>query len=115
GGMNQTDYYALELHPSNPYLYRHDGEWKLMDMFDMPIEFLREDGGTMTQPFTQYRSVYGPVVVFDEDAGRAYSRHASHRGQEMHAWMSFIDMDLAQDFSAFEAAVHDIPTSHNFF
>lgn len=115
GGMNQTDFYALDLHPANPYLYRNRGEWRMMDMHDMPIEFVTDDGRVMTQPFTQYRSVYGPVVAFDEENNRAFSRCAAHRGQELNAWMSFIDMNMAEDFAAFEAAVRAIPTSHNFF
>lgn len=115
GGMNQTDYFVEVLNPDNPHQYQHNGEWKDMESHDMAIPVRRDDGSIDIEPFTQYRTLHGPVVQWDESNNKAYARASTHRGHEVSSFMGFIDYDKASTLEEFEAAVRSVASTHNFF
>lgn len=115
GGMNQTDIFVEKLNPKNPHQYMHNGKWVNMQAYSMPISVRQKNGTETVEPFTQYRTVHGPVFKWDLAKNTAYSRASTQRNTETESLMAFLDFDRAHTFKEFETAVRHVHSSHNFF
>jgi acyl-homoserine lactone acylase PvdQ len=73
----------------NPLQYWHKGKWVNMEERD---EVIYGPGKQTSQEVTLYRSVYGPIVSVDEEAGKAVTMHLPYYKNELAAeqgWMVF--------------------------
>jgi len=115
GTQNQTDYFTLDLNPDDDHVYRYEDGWRALETHDMPIQVREPDGTVTEKPYTQYRSVHGPIIAWDPNSDRAYAQASTHRGKEMESWMAFVELSFAENFRDFEQSVRKIHSSHNFF
>ncbi len=114
GVMDQRDLFVEELNPDNELQYKHNGEWKDMEVLERPIVVRDAEGQLGVRPYSVYRTVHGPVVRWEKYNNRAYSSCSSHDKLQLESYAAFMDMNLAQNFDEFEKAVRSVATSHNF-
>ena len=114
GMVNVTDLFVETLNPDNPRQYRHNGEWKDMDVFESPIPVRNSDGELELRPFTVCRTVHGPVVHWSPYNHQAYTRCSSTSGHQLESFAAFMDINFAKDVYDCGKAIREISTCHNF-
>ncbi|HEX6124045.1 MAG TPA: penicillin acylase family protein [Pyrinomonadaceae bacterium] len=79
--------------------------------FQVRTEVINVRGGAAVN-LTVLRSVHGPVVEIS--GANAVTQKRAHWQRELESVHAFIGFDRARNINQFEAAVRQIPTSHNF-
>jgi penicillin amidase len=112
GGSDVVDLRILTLNPEDPLKYWHKGKWVNMEARD---EVIYGPGKQTSQELTFYRSVYGPIVAVDEDAGTAVTMHTPYYKNEMGAEQGWMVFQEATNIDEFVAAAELIWPNHNFY
>ncbi len=95
------DIYEEKLNPDNPHQYRYEGEW--LDMKER-TEIIRVKGQDPVE-LVLYSTLHGPVVLFDEDNQRAYSKKRSWAGHELETILAYYEEMKATNYEEWEAAI----------
>lgn len=97
---NVVDIFVEELDPEDPTRYKFEDEWHDMEIREETIPV--RDGEDVTTEF--YRTVHGPVIQVDEEAGEAYAKGRSWEGLELESLAGWIDGTFASDWEEFKDA-----------
>ena len=105
-----VDIFAEKLNPENKHQYWYKGEWRDMEVRN---EVINVAGG---EPVTVEvaRTVHGPVVAWDVEAGQAYSKKWSVWGLEGVGWSAYFDIARAKSFEEFDAIVRKFIMNGNY-
>jgi penicillin G amidase len=110
GGTDVVDIFAEKLNPANKYQYWYKGKYQNMER---RVEVFKVKGGQQ-QELEICRTVHGPVIGWDEKAGVAYTRAASHGGREAQSFEAILAFSYASNIEQFAAAAEQIYVNHNF-
>jgi penicillin amidase len=103
------DTYQEELNPANPHQYRYKGKW--VDM-EKRVEQIRVKGQSPVS-LTLYRTVHGPVLVFDEANHTAYSKKRSWEGHEIETMFAYYDEEKANNYKEWASAISHKANNQN--
>jgi penicillin amidase len=95
------DIYREELNPHNPREYRFKGRWRKMKARHERIAVK----GRAPEDASFYGTVHGPVILFDEKKGIAYSKRRSWAGHELETIAAYFDEMKARNPDEWFAAV----------
>lgn len=109
GLSDMVDIFAERLNPKNKYQYLYKGSYRDMEMRVETVKIKDQK----PVPIHLYRTVHGPVVAWDEQAGIAYSSAASYRGHEIKTLEAFYGFNHAKDLTGFAKSAELIYTNHN--
>jgi len=112
GSSDVVDVRILTLNPANPTQYLHNGAWVDMERRNELVYGPKK--GT-SQDVTCYRSVYGPIISMDLDAGTAVTLHTPFFKNEIAGEQGWQLFQAATNIDEFEAAVELVVPNHNFF
>ena len=99
GASDIVDIFAERVNPDNPEQYLHKGEY--VD-FEMRTERIAVRGADEVA-HEIYRSVHGPVIRFDREAGIAYAKHRAWDGGELDTLLAWLYATWAADWNAWQA------------
>jgi len=99
GASDIVDIYAEQLNPDDPGQYLYKGEYVNLIHREERIPVL---GGEDIE-HDVYRSVHGPIVRFDTDAGVAYAKHRAWDGRELETLLAWLYATWASDFEEWKA------------
>ncbi len=112
GSSDVMDVRILTLNPANPTQYLHNGEWVDMERRN---ELFYGPKKQTYQATSIYRSVYGPIISMDLDAGTAVTLHTPFFKNEIAGEQGWQLFQEATNIDEFEAAVELVVPNHNFF
>ena len=95
-----VDIYAEQLNPDKPGQYLYKGEYRELQH---RVEVIRVRGGE-TINLDVYRSVHGPVIHLDHDAGVVYAKHRAWDGRELETLLAWLAATHAKDFESWKDA-----------
>jgi len=104
-----VDTFMLKLNPDNPDQYRYKGQWI---NFEKRTEQITVKGGEPVS-IEVYRSVYGPVIIFDRKNHIAFSSKMSYWMGELEFFRAFLNVYRARTAAQFREALRSIPVSFN--
>jgi len=93
-----VDIYAEQLNPDKPAQYRYEGRYRDLQH---RVEVIRVRGGE-TINFDVYRSVHGPIIHEELDAGLVYAKHRAWDGRELETLLAWIAATRANDFESWK-------------
>jgi len=93
-----VDIYAEQLNPDKPGQYLYKGKYRDLQH---RIEVIRVRGGE-TVNFDVYRSVHGPIIHEDLDAGVIYAKHRAWDGRELETLLAWLAATHANDFETWK-------------
>jgi penicillin amidase len=99
GASDIVDIFAEQVDPENPTRYLHDGAY--VD-FEKRTERIIVRGSDDVE-HEILRSVHGPVVRLDGDAGIAYAKHRAWEGRELETLLAWLFATWAGDWEAWKA------------
>jgi penicillin amidase len=101
-----VDIYAERLDPDDPGKYFYKDGYRA---FQHRVETISVRGRTPVR-LDVYRSVHGPIVEVDREAGLAYAKHRAWDGRELATLMAWIAATRADDYASWmqQAARSDI-------
>jgi penicillin amidase len=112
GASDVMDARILTLNPANPTQYWHNGAWvDMVGREELFYGFRKET----SQAATIYRSVYGPIISMDLDAGTAVTLHTPFFRNEVGAEQGWALFAQATNIDEFVTAAEMIWPSHNFY
>ena len=94
GAGDIVDVFAEQLNPDDPGQYRYKNEY--IDLLHR-VEHIRVRGAEDIE-FDVYRSVHGPIIHSDPDAGVVYAKHRSWDGRELETLLAWLYATRAGDF-----------------
>ncbi|UCH34176.1 MAG: penicillin acylase family protein [Armatimonadota bacterium] len=106
-----SDVFAEKLNPDNKYQYMHNGEYTDMEK---RVETIRVAGGDPVE-MEIYRTVHGPVLEWDEEAGIAYAVAANFWMREVKTLEATGGFNRADNIEEFAQRAEHVTTSHNWF
>ncbi len=95
------DVYVLDINPDNPNQYRFDGEWRDLEVWDVPLKVKLLGRLTWTVKQEALWSVYGPTVR--QPHGTYAIRYAGM--DEIRYVEQWFQLNKAADFDAWQAAM----------
>jgi penicillin G amidase len=111
GDADEEDIFVETLNPADPEEYRFNGGWRRMEK---RIETIAVRGGTPVS-CEVFRSVHGPVLEWDREHHRAYSKQMAYWKREAKIFEAVYRFNRAGTAREFGDAVARIATSHNWF
>ncbi len=99
GASDIVDIFAEQLNPQDPNQYRYKG--KNIELAHR-VETIKVRGSDDVQ-LDVYRSVHGPIISMDKDAGVAYAKHRTWDGGELDTLLAWLYATWAPDFDAWKA------------
>ncbi len=99
GASDIVDIYAERLNPEDSAQYMYKGEY--VDLFHRVEQIAVRDSEIVN--YDVYRSVHGPVIKFDKDAGIAYAKHRAWDGRELETLLAWLYATWASDFEEWKA------------
>ncbi|KKL59807.1 hypothetical protein LCGC14_2211630, partial [marine sediment metagenome] len=109
GSSDLIDTYIEVLNPDNHTQYWYNGAWE-----DMEKRTERIYNRTSYEDRDIYRTIHGPISVWDIDNDRAYSMKAPYWKNELAAEEGWSLFQQARSISDFEDAVKVVDAGHNF-
>jgi penicillin amidase len=94
-----VDIYAEQLNPDDPSQYRYKGEYRDLQH---RVEVIQVSGGDSVN-LDVYRSVHGPIIHEDSDAGVVYAKHRAWDGRELETLLAWLEATHAPDFESWRA------------
>ncbi|MCP4640569.1 MAG: penicillin acylase family protein [bacterium] len=113
GLLDQVDIFVEELNPDNHLQYKHNGEWKEMEVIESPLVMKQEDGSIALEPYRIYRTVHGPVVHWEDHSHKAFSKCNAQTGLQPQSFCAFTDLDFAKDLNDVDKALYELASAHN--
>ncbi len=99
GASDIVDIYAEQLNPEDPGQYLYKG--KYVELKHRVEQIKVHDGDDVD--YDVYRSVHGPIVHFDTDAGVAYAKHRAWDGGELETLLAWLYATWAGNFDQWKA------------
>lgn len=99
GASDIVDLFVEQLNPDDPGQYRYKGEY--IDLLHR-VETI-EVRGAGDVVFDVYRSVHGPVIHADIDAGVVYAKHRAWDGGELNTLLAWLRATWAPDFVSWKS------------
>jgi penicillin amidase len=99
GASDIVDIYAERLDPEDPGKYLYRGEYRDLRR---RMERIAVRGGADVE-YEVYRSVHGPIVHTDPDAGYAYAKNRTWDGRELETLLAWLYATWAGDFDEWKA------------
>lgn len=96
-----VDIFELQLDPRNPHRYRYNGRWRDMEHRTVSIPVKGQDAVSVDL----YRSVHGPVLVFDEAQNRAYSKRRTWEANVVDTMFAYYDEMKATNYDQWSEAI----------
>ena len=93
-----VDIYAEQLNPDEPAQYLYKGEYRNLQH---RVEVIQVRGGE-TINLDVYRSVHGPVIHEEFDAGVVYAKHRAWDGRELETLLAWLAATHARDFESWK-------------
>ena len=93
-----VDIYAEQINPDNAGQYLYKGEY--LD-FEHRVEVINVSGQDSVS-LDVYRSVHGPIILKDVDAGIAYAKHRAWDGGELDTLLAWLAATWASDFESWK-------------
>lgn len=101
GFGDTVDIYQEKLNPADPHQYFFQGEYRPMEK---RVEAIAVKGGDPVG-HEIYSTVHGPVVQFDVENGRAYSKKRSWAGSELTSLLAWMKASRAKSFKEWRGAI----------
>ncbi|MEM1246259.1 MAG: penicillin acylase family protein [Acidobacteriota bacterium] len=101
GENDMVDIYEEKLNPENERQYWFEGEWRDMEVRTETIEV----NGAEPILLEVFRTVHGPVIEWDKENQRAFSRRSNLWKKELLGFPSSVERARASDRDAFERAI----------
>jgi penicillin amidase len=108
--IDQSDLFVLELHPSDPYRYRHEGGWKRFESVAVQIPVRGARPRTVTLRF----AAQGPVLSHDPARRRATAVASIQMQPGAADSFAMIAINLARDWAWLKQAFRFHPSPTNF-
>ncbi|MCH8334809.1 MAG: penicillin acylase family protein [Proteobacteria bacterium] len=99
GASDIVDIYAEQLNPDDSTQYLYMDEYIDLRHRNERISIR----GVEDVVYDVYRSVHGPIVHFDVDAGIAYAKHRAWDGRELETLLAWLYATWAVDFAEWKA------------
>jgi penicillin amidase len=99
GASDIVDIYAEQLNPDDSAQYLYKGEY--VDLLHRVERIAVRESEIVN--YDVYRSVHGPIVHFDADAGVAYAKHRAWDGRELETLLAWLYATWASDFEEWKA------------
>jgi penicillin amidase len=93
-----VDIYAEQLNPDKPAQYLYQGKYRDLQH---RVEVIRVRGSE-TINLDVYRSVHGPIIHEDLDAGIVYAKHRAWDGRELETLLAWLAATHAGDFESWK-------------
>lgn len=94
-----VDIYAEQLNPDDPQQYMYKDEYRDLEH---RVEVIRVRGEDAVE-LDVYRSVHGPIMLMDSEAGVAYAKRRAWDGGELDTLLAWIASTRADDFDSWKA------------
>ena len=101
GASDNVDIFRETLNPNNLETYKYKGEWQALEMRDISIKIKGRD----PVEFKAYKSVHGPIVHSNPEAGFAYAKKRGWEGRELSTLTGWIEATRATDHATWKQAV----------
>jgi penicillin G amidase len=111
GATDMVDIFAEKLNPNNKRQYLHKGRYLNMDK---RVEVIKTKGEEPRE-IEVCRSIHGPIIGWDEQAGIAYSRAASYAGHELSSIEALYAINRARNIHEIGAIAECFHTNYNLF
>ncbi|MDA1191025.1 MAG: penicillin acylase family protein [Candidatus Poribacteria bacterium] len=116
GGGNVSDLYLETLDADDPMKYESDGKWLPITVVPEIIRVRNEDGSMRDVSDVGYRTIHGPVVSMDKDAGIAVAaKHSYWQTEADNGFKAFLEFNRMRSADEFLKACALIATTHHFF
>jgi penicillin amidase len=111
GDADEEDIFVETLNPANPEEYRFSGGWRRVEK---RLETIAVRGAAPVS-YEVFRTVHGPVLEWDREHHRVYSKKMAYWKQEAKIFEAVYRFNRAGTAREFGDAVARIATSHNWF
>lgn len=111
GLSDLVDLYHERLNPENAEQYWYRGEWRDFAQREEVIEVKGAEPVTITVR----RSVHGPVIQYDPEAGAAYAKARSWEGSELDALMVWVNLPETRTVEEARDTLRRMATDINFY
>ena len=111
GASDLVDVYAEQLNPDDPDQYLHDGEY--LELEHRVEHIAVRDGEPVEHDV--YRSVHGPVIHIDREAGVAYAKRRSWEGGELDNLLAWLRATWATDWASWKAQAQQATINVNMY
>ena len=110
--IDQEDLFVLDLNPDNPEFYRHEGEWKRFDTFEISVPVK----GAAPATFTLRHALQGPVLSHDPARNRATALGTIDMQPGGSGAFAMIAINLARNWESLKQAflIHPSPTNFHY-
>jgi penicillin amidase len=108
--IDQSDLFVLELDPSDPERYRHEGRWRPFQRLSVQIEVRGEEPRTVTLRY----AAQGPVLLHDPSRRRATAAASIAMQPGGSDSFAMIAINLARDWASLKRAFRFHPSPTNF-
>ncbi|MEM9529735.1 MAG: penicillin acylase family protein [Pseudomonadota bacterium] len=99
GASDIVDLFVLTVNPEDAGQYRYQDQW--VD-FEQRTETIAVKGAAPTT-FVALRSVHGPVIELDAEAGRVFAKKRAWDGIELDTLLAWLRATWAQDWASWKA------------
>ena len=111
GISDQSDEFALVLHPENQEQYRHGDRWRTFASWPETIQV----AGAAPVTVTARRSVHGMVLDYQPGAHRAWVRSRAWEGQELTSLMAWIFLATDTSLDGAQQRIGAMATNINMY
>jgi len=111
GASDIVDIYAEQLNPENARQYLYNGEYVDLAHRIETIEVRDADSVSIDV----FRSVHGPIIRSDPDAGIAYAKHRAWDGGELDNLLAWLYATWAADFDEWKAEAEKTSINVNMY
>lgn len=110
GLSDVVDTFEEKLHPRDPHQYQFRRRMRPMNC---RVEVIQVRGGA-SEKLEICRTIHGPVMEWDKEAGVAFSLAASYAGHELETVKAILGFNRARNVAEFAKLASCIWLSHNF-
>lgn len=103
------DIFEETLNPDDPHQYRYNGKWVEMQKRTRTVRVK----GREPVVLELYSTVHGPVVLFDEENHRAYSKKRSWAGHELETIIAYYEEMKARNWEQWRAQIASKSNNQN--
>jgi penicillin amidase len=112
GSSDLTDTYVEKLNPENPREYLYNGNWEPMDC---RTERYVAKGVAEVDEQEICRTRHGPIAVFDEENGVAYSVRYAWMDREIGTTRGFWGYNRSRGLKSYATSASMLASNHNMF
>lgn len=111
GASDNVDIFRETLNPKNLSQYKYKGEWKNLDQRQVVLKV--KGKGDVT--FTAYKSVHGPITIYEPLKTRAYAKSRGWNGRELSTLIGWIEATKANNHTEWKDAVKKSALNVNWY